>query len=530
MKYDIFVSYSRKDSGIVLPIVERLKVEGYRCWMDVSGIESGDAFKQVIVDAIKTAGVVLFFSSANANKSRYTVKEINVAVELCKVIIPVKLDDAPYADSIMFDLSGLDFVAYSDGEDIVRLQKTLKTRLRQKAKVSDGTLLGSLSSTSILPMETACDTRQKPMPFDCRVLLDAVDEVSMVHDVHCEESTCAYGHAAGVDIHDIDEMRRLRELDESIRREHIIANRYEVVRLLKYGGRSVVYKVRDKQSNESLALKIATLDMAPKSSYKFPWLFLRRLIGFAHVSDAKEDRFATISHVYKKIMEINHPNLARIREFVPNRSGGRYCVSEDLVDGGSLGDVMRNLESKLRGMSQSANAVKDVTMCGCRLLSGIAAGLDFLHENGIVHCDVKPDNIMVGKDGVPVITDFGEARTLSKCEAFQIGKLDVLGITPSYMAPEQWARTSLDPRTDQYALGVIAYQFVFHRLPFDSKNFMELRDAVMFEKIPLPSICPKSICDCLARALAKKRNDRFRSCKEFISTFEQAVCTWITKS
>ena len=523
MKYDIFVSYSRKDSGIVLPIVERLKAEGYRCWMDVSGIESGDAFKQVIVDAIKTAGVILFFSSANANKSGYTVKEINVAVELCKVIIPVKLDDAPYADSIMFDLSGLDFVVYSDGEDIARLQKTLKARLRQKA--SDGALLGSFSSISRLPMESACDIRQKSMPYDRSVLLGVIDKASKVNDVHCEESTCAYGHAAGVDIHDIDEMRRLLELDESIRREHIIANRYEVAQLLKYGGRSVVYKVRDKQNNESLALKIATLDMAPKLSYKSPWLFLRRLVGLAHGSGVKEDQLATISDVYKKIMEINHPNLARIREFVPNRGCGRYYVSEDLIDGASLGDVMRSLESKVRGMSRSANAVKDVMMCGCCLLSGIAAGLDFLHENGIVHCDIKPDNIMVGKDGVPLITDFGEARILSKCEVFQVGKLDVLGITPTYMAPEQWARTSLDPRTDQYALGVIAYQFVFHRLPFDSKNFMELRDAVMFEKIPLPSICPKSICDCLARALAKKRKDRFRSCKEFISTFEQAVCT-----
>ena len=112
MKYDVFISYSRKDSAVVQPVVDRLKSEGYNCWMDINGIESGDAFKRVLVQAIKDSKVVIFFSSANSNSTEWTVKEINIAVQLKKPIIPLRLDDTPYDDSILFDLSALDYMPY----------------------------------------------------------------------------------------------------------------------------------------------------------------------------------------------------------------------------------------------------------------------------------------------------------------------------------------------------------------------------------------------------------------------------------
>lgn len=111
----------------------------------------------------------------------------------------------------------------------------------------------------------------------CSILEDAVQ----VGDVCCVDATVAYGYAAGVDIHDINDMRRLQELDESIRRERTIAHRYEVVRLLKYAGRSVVYKVRDKRSGECLALKMAIMNEPSQLLRKTPLSFLRRLIGVA---------------------------------------------------------------------------------------------------------------------------------------------------------------------------------------------------------------------------------------------------------
>ncbi len=112
MEYDVFVSYSRVDSEVVRKIVKTLSQNNFSVWIDKDGVESGDAFKSVIVKAIKNARVFLYFSSKNANESPWTVKEVNTAVYLKKFILPVKLDEAVYNDSILFDLGGLSFIDY----------------------------------------------------------------------------------------------------------------------------------------------------------------------------------------------------------------------------------------------------------------------------------------------------------------------------------------------------------------------------------------------------------------------------------
>ena len=81
-EYDVFISYSRKDSELVLDIASKFSAEGYNVWIDRDGIESGDAFKSVIVKAIKRSKLFLFFSSKTANASPWTVKEVNMAVHL----------------------------------------------------------------------------------------------------------------------------------------------------------------------------------------------------------------------------------------------------------------------------------------------------------------------------------------------------------------------------------------------------------------------------------------------------------------
>lgn len=132
--YDLFVSYSRKDGTRVQAIVNELQNKGYKIWIDKEGIESGDAFKAVIVKAIKNAEVFLFFSSIAANKSPWTVKEVNVAVYLKKVIIPVKLDNSEYDDSVLLDLAGLDFIDFTDetrhNYAVSKLDKALKKKIR----------------------------------------------------------------------------------------------------------------------------------------------------------------------------------------------------------------------------------------------------------------------------------------------------------------------------------------------------------------------------------------------------------------
>lgn len=112
--YDIFISYSRKNQKIVDTFVSRLQEEGFSIWIDRKGIESGDAFKSVIVKAISESNVVLFFSSEASNQSKWTAKEIGLATEFSKPIIPIKLDSAKYGSEVMFDLVNLDFIDYTD--------------------------------------------------------------------------------------------------------------------------------------------------------------------------------------------------------------------------------------------------------------------------------------------------------------------------------------------------------------------------------------------------------------------------------
>ena len=114
MEYDVFISYSRSDVKMIDKFVDRLEELGFNVWVDRKGIESGDSFKSVIVNAIENSAVFAFFNSYNSNKSPWTTKELGVAINLGKPIIPVKLDKAPYSKEDMFDLINLDFVDYSD--------------------------------------------------------------------------------------------------------------------------------------------------------------------------------------------------------------------------------------------------------------------------------------------------------------------------------------------------------------------------------------------------------------------------------
>ena len=109
-KYDIFISYSGHDANVVNEFVNRLEHEGFRLWIDREGIQSGDAFKRIILQAIKKSDVVLFFSSQYSNQSSWTAKEIGVAVKYKKHVIPILLDGSNYNEEVEFDLINLDFI------------------------------------------------------------------------------------------------------------------------------------------------------------------------------------------------------------------------------------------------------------------------------------------------------------------------------------------------------------------------------------------------------------------------------------
>ena len=136
MKYDVFISYSRKDTKIVDEFVGRLESEGFRVWIDRDGVESGDAFKRVIVNAIKESALFMFFSSESSNSSPWTTKEVSIAVHYEKPIVPIKLDKTIYNEDLEFDLVNLDYIDYSDlamhQPLMEKLVRTLKSKLPRR--------------------------------------------------------------------------------------------------------------------------------------------------------------------------------------------------------------------------------------------------------------------------------------------------------------------------------------------------------------------------------------------------------------
>lgn len=114
MEYDVFISYSRADSDIVNTFVQQLESAGYKVWIDKAGVYSGSQFKSMIVQAIEDSKVFLFFSSKDSNASPWTAKEIGIAVNRQKPIIPIRLDNTRYNRDVEFDLINLDFVDYNN--------------------------------------------------------------------------------------------------------------------------------------------------------------------------------------------------------------------------------------------------------------------------------------------------------------------------------------------------------------------------------------------------------------------------------
>jgi hypothetical protein len=141
MKYDIFISYSRRDTALVNEFYDRLVALGYSVWIDKDGIESGDAFKKVIVNAIKESRLLVFFSSASSNASTWTAKEIGVAVMEGVPIVPVKLDKSTYNDDVYFDLVNLDFTDYSSVRErnmqMERFLKSVQNKIPLSAEKSE---------------------------------------------------------------------------------------------------------------------------------------------------------------------------------------------------------------------------------------------------------------------------------------------------------------------------------------------------------------------------------------------------------
>ncbi len=256
-----------------------------------------------------------------------------------------------------------------------------------------------------------------------------------------------------------------------------LGNHYQVQGEIGRGGMSVVYRARDVRLNRMVAVKV----LPPELAY----------------DPAIRTRFTREAQTSARL---SHAHIVPIFD-VGDREGIAFFVMS-LVTGGNLASLLAH---------EPRQPIDEVR----RLLREIADGLAFAHHRGVIHRDIKPDNILLdGESGRAMVTDFGIAQAIETG-----GRLTATGIavgTPNYMSPEQaMGEREVDGRSDIYSLGVVAYQMLTGRLPFTAGSSMALlMKHVSEQPRPISEFrpdAPKSLREVVERALAKAPDDRWPS-------------------
>jgi serine/threonine-protein kinase len=265
--------------------------------------------------------------------------------------------------------------------------------------------------------------------------------------------------------------------------------RYRLLEKAGAGGMSEVWKADDTTLHRTVAVKVILAPIAEDPTYQERFLREARLVA-----------------------GLDHPNVLPVYDFGTASVDGSevsYLVMP-LVPGGSL-------KSHITGPMPFGIAVA--------WLAAVGSALDHAHARGILHRDVKPANVLVDSQGRPLLADFGLARSSETVSGLtQTGT--VLG-TPLYMAPEQAQGVSLDARADQYALGVIAFEVLTGVVPFRADSPLAVLHQHVVQPPPpastLVSGFPPGADAVLAKALAKKPDDRYPDCGSFIAALASAL-------
>jgi len=201
----------------------------------------------------------------------------------------------------------------------------------------------------------------------------------------------------------------------------------------------------------------------------------------------------------RTLAQIHHANVVDIYDF-GQEEGSSFLVME-FVPGRSLGDILRD-EKETMSIERTAGIVVQA-----------AQALNAVHKRGIVHRDIKPDNLIVKEDGTVVLTDFGIARTDMSMTLTADGT--VIG-TAYYMAPEQVSGERPVPASDQYSLGIVTYRCIVGELPFDGTTPMSVAIKQLRDPVPdLPDSTPPVLAAAVLRSLRKKPEDRYPDCQTF---------------
>jgi serine/threonine protein kinase len=271
--------------------------------------------------------------------------------------------------------------------------------------------------------------------------------------------------------------------------QHLINSnlgRYKILERVGSGGMATVFKAEDSNLGRMVAIKVLHGYLADESGFK--------------------ERFEQEA---KFIAGFNHPNIVQVYDFdgIEKDNERIYYMVMPFISGKTLDTVIKEYREK-----ESILPVERIR----QIMLDLCAALNYAHERGMIHRDIKPSNVLLDENGRAILTDFGIARLVMRGGLTQEGT--IVG-TPAYMSPEQATGDRLDNRTDLYSLGVILFELLTGRIPFDDDGTV----SVLLKHVQTP---PPNVSDFIkttnpyydtlaSRALAKDPDNRYQTANEF---------------
>ena len=278
--------------------------------------------------------------------------------------------------------------------------------------------------------------------------------------------------------------------------------KYQLVRKLASGGMAEVFLVKA---------------AGPRGFEKT--LVLKRILPHLAEDEAFVEMFLGEA---KLAAQLDHPNVVQIFDF--GEADGSYFLAMEYIDGPTLRRLIKQ--------SVAQQVPLPVAVCA-KLVASAAEGLAFAHELtdpetgallGLIHRDISPENILVSRQGAVKVVDFGIAKVAGQSHRTQTG---VVKGKVAYMPPEQLQAKAMDARVDVYALGMVLYELLTGRRPFEATTEVSMMQAILFESF-VPALerrpdLPPAMQRILEKALAKDREQRYPDCRAFQSDLERFV-------
>ena len=255
----------------------------------------------------------------------------------------------------------------------------------------------------------------------------------------------------------------------------LLNKRYQLEKNIGTGGMAIVYRARDLMLERNVAIKILRKDLSSDPSFR--------------------ERFRQEA---KAAANLYHPNIVTIHDF--GLDAGQFFIVMENVAGKDLKSILQQ-----RGRLKWEEAVS--------LMVQACAGIGYAHRAGLVHCDLKPHNLLVTSDMRLKVADFGIARALASIQPEE--KADIVWGSPQYFSPEQARGEAPSPASDVYSLGVVLYEMVTGRLPFIASTASELaqmhREAQPTPPRILNPEIPEALNQILLKVLRKEPSARYRT-------------------